>query len=62
LKNSLGKPMKVDGRWVVTTYHPSYVLRVPGEAAKHEAFSIMVAGLKLAHELLDRPVDAQDGG
>jgi len=58
LKNSLGKPMKVDGRWVVTTYHPSYVLRVPSEAAKQEAFSTMVAGLKLAHALLDRPIDA----
>jgi len=58
LKNSLGKPLKVDGRWVVTTYHPSYVLRVPGEDAKHEAFATMVAGLRLAHELLDRPIDA----
>ena len=58
LKNSLGKPMKVDGRWVVTTYHPSYVLRVPSEDAKQEAFSTMVAGLKLAHELLNRPIDA----
>lgn len=60
LKNSLGKPMKVDGRWVVTTYHPSYVLRVPSEEAKREAFSAMVAGLKLAHELLERPVDAPE--
>jgi DNA polymerase len=42
---------------VVTTYHPSYVLRVPGEDAKHEAFSIMVQGLKLAQALLDRPLD-----
>jgi probable DNA metabolism protein len=58
LKHSLGKPMQVDGRWVVTTYHPSYVLRVPSEEAKREAFSIMVQSLKLAHELLERPVDA----
>jgi len=54
LKNSLGKPLRHDGRWVVTTYHPSYVLRVPGEDAKHEAFSVMVQGLKLAQELLHR--------
>jgi probable DNA metabolism protein len=60
LKNSIGKPMKVDGRWVVTTYHPSYVLRVPSEDAKREAFSSMVAGLKLAHTLLERPIDAAD--
>jgi len=52
--------LKVDGRWVVTTYHPSYVLRVPSEEAKREAFSAMVAGLKLAHELLDRPIDAPE--
>jgi len=56
LKASLGKPMQVDGRWVVTTYHPSYVLRVPSEEAKREAFSTMVAGLKLAHALLERPL------
>jgi probable DNA metabolism protein len=59
LKHSLGKPMQVDGRWVVTTYHPSYVLRVPSEDAKREAFSIMVASLKLAQELLERPLDAK---
>jgi DNA polymerase len=28
---------------------------VPDEAAKQEAFSVMVKGLKLAHELLERP-------
>ena len=55
LKESLGKPLWHEGRWVVTIYHPSYVLRVPDEAAKHEAFSSMVQGLKLAHELLERP-------
>jgi len=58
LKNSLGKPMQVDGRWVVTTYHPSYVLRVPSEDAKRDAFATMVQGLKLAQELLDRSSDA----
>jgi DNA polymerase len=62
LKNSLGKPLRHDGRWVVTTYHPSYVLRVPGEDAKHEAFSVMVQGLKLAQELLSRPIETPDEG
>jgi DNA polymerase len=57
LKNSIGHPVFHEGRWVVTTYHPSYVLRVPGEDAKHEAFQTMVASLKLAHELLNRPPD-----
>jgi probable DNA metabolism protein len=54
LKNSMGKPVVHEGRWVVTTYHPSYVLRVPGEDAKHEAFQTMVASLKLAQDLLNR--------
>lgn len=54
LKNSLGKPVFHEGYWIVTTYHPSYVLRVPGEDAKREAFQTMVEGLKLAHDLLNR--------
>ena len=55
LKNTLGRPIRHDGRWVVTIYHPSYALRVPDEMAKKQAFDVMVAGLKLAHELLTRP-------
>jgi len=62
LKNSLGKPLRHEGHWVVTTYHPSYVLRVPSEEAKREAFSIMVDSLKLAHELLERPLEEPDQG
>jgi DNA polymerase len=54
LKNAMGKPVFHEGHWIVTTYHPSYVLRVPGEDAKREAFQAMVEGLKLAHGLLDR--------
>jgi DNA polymerase len=54
LRDSLGKPVRHEGRWVVTTYHPSYVLRVPGEDAKHQAFQTMVDSLKLAHDLLNR--------
>jgi DNA polymerase len=54
LKATLGKPVFHDGHWIVTTYHPSYVLRVPGEDAKREAFQVMVDSLKLAHELLNR--------
>jgi DNA polymerase len=40
---------------VVTIYHPSYVLRVPDEAARQQAFATMVDGLKLARQLLTRP-------
>jgi DNA polymerase len=45
---------------VVTIYHPSYALRVPDEQARHQAFKVMVDGLKLAQELLDRPPDIPD--
>jgi DNA polymerase len=54
LKNSIGHPVFHEGHWIVTTYHPSYVLRVPGEDAKHEAFQVMVESLKLAQDLLNR--------
>jgi DNA polymerase len=60
LKDSLGKPLRHEGRWVVTTYHPSYVLRVPGEEAKRAAFNTMVEALKLAHDLLNRPIETPD--
>lgn len=62
LKHYLGKPMRHEGHWVVTTYHPSYVLRVPSEDAKREAFKVMVDSLKLAHELLERPPEAGEQG
>jgi DNA polymerase len=55
LKDTLGRPLRHEGRWVVAIYHPSYALRVPDEAARHAAFKVMVDGLKLAQELLARP-------
>jgi DNA polymerase len=55
LGESLGKAIRHGDRWVVTVYHPSYILRVPDEEAKHAAFKVMVDGLKLAQSLLDRP-------
>jgi probable DNA metabolism protein len=55
LKETLGQPLRHDGRWVVTIYHPSYALRVPDKAAKEQALAVMVEGLKLAQELLERP-------
>jgi DNA polymerase len=36
------------------------VLRVPGEEAKRAAFATMVDGLKLAHDLLNRPIETPD--
>jgi DNA polymerase len=55
LKDTLGRPIRHEGRWVVTIYHPSYALRVPSDEARHEAFKVMVDGMKLARELLTRP-------
>jgi uracil-DNA glycosylase len=55
LGESLGKAIRLGDRWVVTVYHPSYILRVPDEATKQAAFKVMVDGLKLAQSLLERP-------
>jgi probable DNA metabolism protein len=55
LKDTLGQPIRHEGRWIVTVYHPSYVLRVPDDAAKKQAFEVMVEGLKLAQRLLAQP-------
>jgi uracil-DNA glycosylase len=59
LKDTMGQALRHEGRWVVTIYHPSYVLRVPDDAAKKIAFGVMVDGLKLAHRLLDEPGDGR---
>jgi DNA polymerase len=53
LKDTIGQALRHEGRWVVTIYHPSYVLRVPDDAAKKAAFKVMVDGLRLAQSLLD---------
>jgi probable DNA metabolism protein len=55
LKDTIGRPIRHGGRWVVTIYHPSYALRVPDAAAKEQAIGVMVDGLKLAQSLLDAP-------
>jgi len=52
LKESLCKPIRHDGRWVVAVYHPSYVLRVQGDDAKAQALAVMVHGLQMATRLL----------
>ena len=36
----------------MTVYHPSYVLRLPDEAAKAQARAVIVDGLKLAQRLM----------
>ncbi|SHH54853.1 UdgX family uracil-DNA binding protein [Massilia sp. CF038] len=51
LKDVLGQPFQHQGRWIVTIYHPAYVLRVPGEANKQQAMTVMVEGLREARRL-----------
>ena len=58
LKDTIGQPLRHGGRWVVTVYHPSYVLRVPDAAAKEQAFGVMVEGFRLAQRLLTQAAPA----
>ncbi|HEY0490798.1 MAG TPA: UdgX family uracil-DNA binding protein [Telluria sp.] len=55
LKDAMAVPFMHEGRWIVAIYHPSYVLRVPGDDAKAQAFAAMVAGFRQAVALLSAP-------
>ena len=44
-------PHQLDGRTGLITVHPSYLLRLPDEAAKQQGFAQFVADLKQAHAL-----------
>lgn len=58
LKDAMAGPFMHEGRWIVAIYHPSYVLRVPGEDAKAQAYAAMVAGFREAVALLSPPPTA----
>lgn len=49
LTDKLGEPFQHEGRWIVVVYHPSYILRVPGDEAKAQAMAVLVDGLRRAH-------------
>jgi len=51
LKDYMDQPVQHAGRWVVATYHPAYVLRVPGADAKDRALAAMVAALRAAAKI-----------
>jgi DNA polymerase len=53
LTGRLGQAIAHEGKWIVPTWHPSYVLRVPGEEAKTAAFAELVEALQLARRLAD---------
>jgi DNA polymerase len=52
MKSTMAAPVQHDGRWVVTVYHPSYVLRAPDEATRQQAYDVIVDGLRQALQLL----------
>ena len=57
----IGTPIESDGRWIVSVYHPSYVLRAQNEDSRREAYAVIVDGLHQAMRLLqdqDHSVDA----
>jgi probable DNA metabolism protein len=53
LKDVLGAPFMHQGRWIVAAYHPSYVLRVPGEDSKAQAFGVLADALGQAKRLAE---------
>jgi DNA polymerase len=52
LQSQLGKVVEHDGRLVVPTYHPSFVLRAPDEQAKDQAYRAIVDALRHAGKLV----------
>jgi DNA polymerase len=53
MKSMMDAPVQHDGRWVITVYHPSYVLRAPDEASRQQAYEVIVEGLRQALKLLE---------
>ncbi len=55
LTDKLGVPFQHEGKWIVVVYHPSYILRVPDEAARIKAMQVLVDGLQRARDLGSDP-------
>ena len=51
LREAMPAPAMQQGRWIVAVYHPSYILRVPGDEQKEQAFQALVDGLRAAKRL-----------
>lgn len=51
LKDFMAEPVQHAGRWVLATYHPAFVLRVPGSDEKARALAALVAALRAANRL-----------
>jgi len=53
MKSVMDAPFRHEGRWVITVYHPSYVLRAPDEASRRQAYEVIVNGLRQALGMLN---------
>ncbi|MDR5754143.1 MULTISPECIES: UdgX family uracil-DNA binding protein [unclassified Caballeronia] len=52
LQASMGHAIEHDGRVVVATYHPSFVLRAPDPESREKAYRAIVEALREAHKLI----------
>jgi DNA polymerase len=52
LQASIGHAIEHDGRLVVATYHPSFVLRAPDPESREKAYRAIVEALREAHKLI----------
>jgi DNA polymerase len=58
LQDQLGRPLRVGDTWVIPTWHPAYVLRVPDPRARTDALADIVAALRQAHALSSATLSA----
>lgn len=54
----IGQAVEHEDAWVVPAWHPAYVLRLPEQAARDEAYAQLVEALRGASELAERGPDA----
>jgi DNA polymerase len=53
LTRLVGTSLPLGGRWLVPTFHPSYVLRLPEPAQREAAFARIVDALREAQRLAE---------
>lgn len=49
-----GQALRLGERWLVPTWHPSYILRLPDKAEQAAAFGAVLDALRLAKTLLEK--------
>ena len=49
LSSLAGRPLRLGERWLMPTYHPSYVLRLPDETQRETVFEAIVQALRVAN-------------